>query len=1237
MAVVGDAYVVVRALTDKVQGDIRRGFAGTEGIGRRAGEGLGSAFTRGFNRGSNVSVFTKFSSGLKAMLPDAEAVRESFQKLVGRGYLVGTMLGQIIGLVSALGGGLLALAGNAAGAAASIVVLGNVFAAFGLAMLSAKIALGGVGKALGALNKQAGGGGQDARVAALKRVEEAERALAQVVENNRNSLIDANNAVRDAQLSLNEAIKQGQEEIQQLGFDAEDAALSEQRAAIELEKARETLLRVQDLPPNSRARREAELAYAEAELNLRRAKDRSSDLNAEQDRLAQTGVAGTEVVINATNALIQAEENKNKVILEGIRAEIQAEQSLADAKEAAAKAGGGAGGNPFEGLNQAQITFVKELNKLRPRLKEIKIAMSEAFLPPLLSAIQLVDKELGPTIATGLGQIAAATGEAVGVFAAAVTESRNVAGLAQLFTNSSKLITGLASVLGNLFGIFISLLNAAAPVAERFVKSIENSTKRFDEYLKSVKGSKETQEFFKKSGDAAAQFGRIFGNLFAGFGAVINANLGPGTGGQYLLDWLERATSGLRTLDDTAEKQDGLQKYFLDVAKNVEKIMSSIGALLSELSGLGADPVIGETFDILKEGAPALASIITKSAAAGPALATLAVNLTEIFDKLTDTGAIEVFFGTLNLAAERINDLLDNEVLMNILTVTGQIFAMGAAFRILQSTGTFAVKVLAGSFIGLETVVMGPSRMFGLLHTKLLRIVVTGGPVAKTFALMGASMTKVMKGPFGIALGVIALLVTAFTVLYNTNEEFKATVDALVASMMPLIQNILPNLMTALQPVITGFMDFAMFILPRLMGIMGQVAAVLGPVFMTAFAEIGAVVSQVMPQLITTFQVAGQAIGGAFIALLPVLADAFTQIVQAVAPLIPVIVNALLPAFVQIIAAIAPLIPMLIQQLVPAFVMIINAVIPLVTQLITTLVPAITTLITAIVPLITTLITSLVPAFAAIIQAVVPLITMIIETLVPIITTLIQTIVPLVTLIIEQLVPVFVAIVEAIVPIVETIINALVPVIQFLIPIFAGIITVVMNVVRAVIQFLLPIIVAIIGAFTGFIAFLPRIGQTFMAVFNGIVGFFRGIANFLIGMFEGLINGIIASINGFTAPLRAAIGGIAALFGKNIVIGVIPQVRLPRLAKGGIVAPTPGGTIAQIAEAGRAERIEPLDINGMSKRDKAIFDMMSKAQQQSATPQVNITVNPSAGMDERALAMMVSEELTRTMRKGSIR
>ena len=89
--------------------------------------------------------------------------------------------------------------------------------------------------------------------------------------------------------------------------------------------------------------------------------------------------------------------------------------------------------------------------------------------------------------------------------------------------------------------------------------------------------------------------------------------------------------------------------------------------------------------------------------------------------------------------------------------------------------------------------------------------------------------------------------------------------------------------------------------------------------------------------------------------------------------------------------------------------------------------------------------------------------------------------------------------------------------------------------------------------------------------------------------------------------------------------------KIPNLAAGGIIQPTAGGTLARIGEAGKSERVEPLDPQGLSTRDRAIIAQLSG----NSGATVNMVINPSPGMDERELAAIVSRQISYQLRKGA--
>jgi hypothetical protein len=129
---------------------------------------------------------------------------------------------------------------------------------------------------------------------------------------------------------------------------------------------------------------------------------------------------------------------------------------------------------------------------------------------------------------------------------------------------------------------------------------------------------------------------------------------------------------------------------------------------------------------------------------------------------------------------------------------------------------------------------------------------------------------------------------------------------------------------------------------------------------------------------------------------------------------------------------------------------------------------------------------------------------------------------------------------------------------------------------------------------------------------------------------EAAVNLIAKGINKVSETLNKAIGGFNKI-NPFKDIPTIPMIVVPiKLAKGGIIPATPGGVLATIGEAGRPERVEPLDPDGLSKRDRAMIAMLA-----GPAGGISITVNPSPGMDERELAALVSRQLAFQLRKGA--
>lgn len=142
-----------------------------------------------------------------------------------------------------------------------------------------------------------------------------------------------------------------------------------------------------------------------------------------------------------------------------------------------------------------------------------------------------------------------------------------------------------------------------------------------------------------------------------------------------------------------------------------------------------------------------------------------------------------------------------------------------------------------------------------------------------------------------------------------------------------------------------------------------------------------------------------------------------------------------------------------------------------------------------------------------------------------------------------------------------------------------------LNVIQPLVNFFAPIVESIGGFFANLWASICSIWQaagTWFSenvttpinnAFQAIGDFVKGIFNGLIGLVEGMINRIIGAVNGFIGGFNDVVGWGASFIGVDCEgLATIPEVSLPRLAKGGIVD---SPTILEAGEAG-TEAIVPL-------------------------------------------------------------
>jgi hypothetical protein len=566
----------------------------------------------------------------------AERAADGFYTLQRVGFTLQAGLSVIGSTLGSLVGGFLGLIGVVAQAGAAVVGVASAFLSVAAGAIAAKVALGGVGKAVSALWDDQNGYNR--------------------------SLRDAKRALRD------------------LRFEAEQAALSEEEAALALERAREELARVQDLPPDSRARREVELQYQQAELSYRRAKARNKDARADLKKGPLSGAAAQD---------------------------------------------------PLKNLTKSQKEFAKYLVSLKPKLMELREAAASGFLKPLQEAIQNLVTNAFPTLKDGLNTLGAAMGAAAKSFSSAVTTPENLKLLREFFNSSVPIIKLFGQAAGYAFGGILAVLKAAQPLTLRFAKWVESVAARFEDWAKS--GATSTlREFFNLAGDVAGKLGTVFSKVFGGITNITKAAFpsGPESGaGGLIIKWLDKLATTFRNF--TAGPDFGT--WLKGSTDNALTALDTLGKFANIFVKLGAAPETKQFWMTIQGAVPYIQKLAEDGLKAAPALGEIIVQIARMFAILSDSGTLETFLGALAQMVTLFNGFLEfiSPVLKFFGPLHGLILAVGFGLNLLRKGGMVLFGVLEKVFRAFGNVQAGMVRVHAEAYTLGTRVSMLSGTYKK--------------------------------------------------------------------------------------------------------------------------------------------------------------------------------------------------------------------------------------------------------------------------------------------------------------------------------------------------------------------------------------------------------------------------------------------------------------------------------------------------------------------------
>lgn len=261
--------------------------------------------------------------------------------------------------------------------------------------------------------------------------------------------------------------------------------------------------------------------------------------------------------------------------------------------------------------------------------------------------------------------------------------------------------------------------------------------------------------------------------------------------------------------------------------------------------------------------------------------------------------------------------------------------------------------------------------------------------------------------------------------------------------------------------------------------------------------------------------------------VLPMIADAFGQVFSIIGDAVMSILPTLLPVFSQLVAMLSILAANVIPLLLPIIIM---------------LAETFATLLEAVMPIVSALLDALMPILGA---------------LIPVILTILEAFLPLVTLLIDALLPIFVMIADMLLAVLVPVLQTVVGVIKWLAEIVKWAIS------EIIAPFFMNVLLPII----------QKVAQGFMIAFGGLGDFFADLWRGIERTFKGFINFIIDGINGFIGGLNEMGNFLSDATGGAIDFNI---GRIPRLAEGGVVPASPGGSLAVIGEGRYDEVVLPL-------------------------------------------------------------